>query len=216
MDSDGPSLSLCAWLQYKVTKMPQRPTLVGAHFHSTTEPCPETVSLLNQYIEKFPISIHYVQCNLPTSQSDLFRTYCDNALKHGCNKVAVADTLDFLNAQTLGNMFTEGVFNGPPAVQNIQISPEAKEISIIRPLCYVTDDELASFSQKNGFPSHPTSIRIEEPKHVTVAREAVNYMSTEANNIRMNIFHSQFAIQEKYLGTGDGKVHNIADACEEC
>ena len=216
IDSEPKSLTLTSWMTFKVSKMPIKPKLIATHFYSTELPNEETKKALNEFILKNPIEIKYLKTNQPNSLFEMYQIYCNYAIELNCNKVALPDSLDFLNAQLLGTMFSEGVFNGPSVIQKVQITPESSEISLIRPFCYVSDEDIKPFVEKNSLPSISNAINIPENQFSKVAREAIIYMSSESNNIRMNIFHSQFSIQEKYLGTGDGKIQDMCNAEDEC
>ncbi|EAY09492.1 hypothetical protein TVAG_102410 [Trichomonas vaginalis G3] len=211
IDADAPRLTLAAWIYLKKAKMIQKCEICAAHFYSSDNVDPETQSILDDFIKQYPMDIKYVHHDDVTDRESLHRMYVEYALEENCNKVAVPDTIELMNATMLATMCTDCVLNGPDPAQKVQLAPDAPEITIIRPFCYLKDADLLSFTQKNLMKTHKAGIDIEEENEVIVCRETIKALSTEASNTNYNIFHSQFVVQEKYLGGGDGLYHELGD-----
>lgn len=211
VDADGQTQSLVALIFAKVKKMPVKPTVLCAHFYSGEKVDEETNNIILDLLKKCPMDIIYEKCSPVSDRKELLRTYVECAVKNGCNKVAIPDTVNFMNATLIATMCTDGVFNGPDPAQNVQLAADQPNVTIIRPFCYVQDQELDSFIKKNNLQSHPTGVNVPEEKATRVARESIQLLYTEAANIHTNIFNSQFQIQDKYLGAGDGKTREVFD-----
>jgi hypothetical protein len=111
---------------------------------------------------------------------------------------------------TLTAMTQEGVYNGPSIVEKVRLNPSSAEIEIARPFCYCSDDLIQKFAVQREFVDAPTGIHIPDDPFLGKAREAMKILTKESpgTNVSMNFFRSQFTIQSKYLGVGEG----VADA----
>ncbi|EAX93600.1 hypothetical protein TVAG_427220 [Trichomonas vaginalis G3] len=211
IDGEYPRLTLAAWLYLKKAKMIEKCNVCAAHFYSSEKVDPETQQILDDFLKLYPMDLKYVHHEAVTDRDALHKMYVEEAVAEGCNKVALPDSIEFINALMFATMITDGILNGPDIAQKIQLTPESPEITIIRPFCYLKDDEIKYFTAKNLMKTHKAGIDVEEDNTLAVCRESIKRLSTEASNTNYNIFHSQFAVQEKYLGGGDGLYHELGD-----
>lgn len=208
VDSDYPHLALLHWMNYKTTKMPQHFKITLVHFHDTPEPNPETVECLKKEASKRKLNIEFKKVEKPADSAQYYKILVEAAIEMGCNKVAIPDSLDFCDATILTNMSKKGMFDGLSIVQPVKINDSTPEVSLTRPFCYLADNEIEKFGQGSEFLNKPTGIVLEEDPYMNTARLALIDMIRDYSNVRMNFFHSQFAIQKKYIGTGEGELHD--------
>jgi tRNA(Ile)-lysidine synthase TilS/MesJ len=173
------------------------------HFYLTQEPAPETVDYLRAFCaaRKIPFAIRRVEH--PQDESELNRIFYDVAIENQCQKVALPDSVDFLGATILTNMSLHGIFSGLSISDTVQMSPDLPKITFIRPCCMLTDSEIAKFGAENDCRNEPTGIRVEENPFMRVARQAIDHMQMDSNNVKLNVFNAQFHVQKKYVGASD-------------
>lgn len=210
IDADWLRLPLAAWTHAKVAKMPSKPKLSAVHFYSSPEPDPETKRILDEYVKHYKIDIFYVHHEQVTDRNSLYAMYIEYAAKNGYNKIAVPDSIEAMNAMMLATMCKDGVLDGPNPKQEYTVDENTK-VYIIRPFCYCLDKNIEEFVKKYDLELHPGGITVPEENEVTVSRGALNRLYNESANININFFRSQFQIQEKYIGGGDGEVHELGD-----
>lgn len=211
IDATYPRLTIAAWMFLKKAKMIQKCKVRAAHFYSTPEVDAETKEIIEELLKHYPMDIKYVQHADVADRNELYKMYVEHAISEGCNKVAIPDSVELMNATMFATMCTDGVLNGPDPAQKVQLTPESPEVTIIRPFCYLKDEEIEYFTKKLEMKTKKGGIDVDEENVVTVCRGTIQYLSKVASNINYNIFHSQFAVQEKYLGGGDGLIHELGD-----
>ena len=201
-DLSVPTICLGALLARKASKMPVHFTLVPIHLFSSPEPNPNTKAALDEIVHTFGISdeVTYRCVEQPDDQLALTKLFVSLAQELSCNKVALPDSLDYMDAVILKNMCVNGIFDGPAAHQVSKTESE-EPIAIIRPMTYTRDHEIAKFGKDNEIESAPTGISISEDDAITICREALEMFPVDpSTNTYMNFFHSQFAVQRKYVG----------------
>ena len=211
IDADLPTQTLAACVFIKAKKMPEKPSMLLIHFFKGGSVDDQTKAILDEFLSKCPMDIIYEHHDPVSERKELLNVYVEAAIKNDCNKIAIPDTINFIDATILATMCTDGVFNGQDIAQHVQLSPDQPDITIIRPFCYMEDKDIVNFARKNELKEHPTAIYVEEENAVKAARNAIQIVYSEAANINMNIFKSQFVIQDKYLGAGDGKSRQVLD-----
>ena len=215
IDADFPTQTLASCVLAKVKKMPQKPSVVLIHLYESDTVSDETKEILDEFVKKCPIEIIYEHHDKVENRNDLLKAYVEAAIKHDCNKVAIPDTINLIGAMIIATMCTDAIFNGPDIAQHVQLSPDQPEVTIIRPFCYMQDSDIQNFVRKHNLREHPEAINVPEEKAIKVAKEAIQIIYTEDANIHMNLFNSQFTIQDKYLGAGDGKTREIYNPSDD-
>lgn len=208
VDCDYAHVSMLHWMQYKTTKMPQHFQITLVHFYDTPEPNTETAEYLKEEADKRKLKLEFKKVEKPADSCQYYKMLVETAIELGCNKVTLPDSLDFCDATILTNMCKKGMFDGLSIVQPVKLNDTAPEVSLTRPFCYLADHEIEKYGQGSEFPNKPTGIILEEEPYMKTARLALIDMIRDYTNVRMNFFHSQFAIQKKYIGTGEGELHD--------
>lgn len=203
VDNDIPHQMLLHWIHYKTTKMPNHFKITAVHFYDTDAPNEETVAVLNAFCEKRKnLPIVYKKVAKPASRVAYNTLLVETAVELGCNKVALPDSLDFMNCTILRNMALDGCFSGLSVVETVKLNDDAPPVKITRPFCYCSDEEIQKFGEAREFVDKPTGIQLEAEEFMEVAKRGLDMLKGESTNVDMNIFHSQFSIQKKYLMTG--------------
>ena len=207
IDCDYIRLTLLHWLHYKTTKVPKHFKLTPIFLYSTDEPDPETVKYLNDFVQKYGLDIKYKKVDETCKdQISYNKILVDLALEYDCNKVALPDNLDYLNAVIITNMARNAKFDCYDVCQRIKLYDDKNEVILVRPFCYVDDEEIKAFAELKEFINKPTGFKLEEDQMIDISRQAINMLIDEYSNVRMNFFHSQFCVQKKYIGVGNGEV----------
>lgn len=200
IDTDHAHLSLVAFMQLKnhVINNNSKPMNI-IYFHSNENIPSETAEYLTKFCQKR--KIEYSSKKVFAEDRESFKKILiDTAIELNCNKIVLPDSLDFLDATILSNMSFEGVFNGISVIEDIFI--ENKNVTIIRPFCCITDDEINQLGELNNFPNITTGVTFPEDDNLKISRRAIQNLLDGTSNIKMNFFNAQFNIQKKYIGTG--------------
>lgn len=205
IDADYPSMSMLYWLHHKTRKMPIHFQIIPVHFYSTPEPSSVTMEILDRFAKKHETTIQSKQITNTSFSDELHKFYVEAAIEFKCNKIALDDSLDYIDAKIIDNMCTHGIFDGPTVKQFL---PQ-QNITIIRPFAFLTDSEISGFASQSEIPNAPTGVHIAEEPSMAIARQAIQHLLDESSNTRMNIFNSQYSIQKKYIGIGDGSTGSI-------
>jgi hypothetical protein len=216
IDADYPHLSLIFGLQKRCDRgaaagsLP--PPICAVHFYSSAEPVLETIDYLSSFCAQRKISFGTRRIEPPQDVAELNRIYYDAAIENNCQRVALPDSVDYLGATILTNMSLHGIFSGPSICDTVQMSPDLPQVTFIRPCCLLADSEIAKFGVDSGFRNAPTGFMLEEHPFMQVARQAIDHMVMDSNNVKLNVFNAQFHVQKKYVGASD---HLAAETDED-
>ncbi|KAH0790562.1 tRNA 2-thiocytidine(32) synthetase TtcA [Histomonas meleagridis] len=206
IDSDYSHLSLLHWMRYKVSKVPKGFKITAVHLYTTDEADPQTTKYLDEFCESLKVTNHYRKVDNVNGEEVYYEILVNLALELDCNKVAIPENLDFLDATIITNMAKNASFDCPSIVQKIKLYADKPEVLITRPFCYINDTEIKTFSELKDFPNRPTGLIIPENPYMDQARKSLEMLVLQSSNVKMNFFRSQFSIQRKYIGTGDGQI----------
>lgn len=208
VDLDYPHQTLLYWIHYKTTKIPKHFKVTAIHFYSTDDVNEETNAHFTEICNKLQIPYKTKKVANPSSKAEYIEILVNAALENECNKIAIPDSLDYLNAFLLTNMAKAGIFSGAQITQNINVSNDdsSSEIILTRPFCYASDEDIKNFAIECDYVNKPSGISVEEDPYMATARKGIEQLISNYSNVRMNFFHSQFSIQKKYIGVGEDKV----------
>ncbi|EAX91428.1 hypothetical protein TVAG_484420 [Trichomonas vaginalis G3] len=208
IDADGKKLPLACWMHFKAEKTKPKIPLLAIHFYSTPHPDPQTKLILDEFCNKYKLDIKYVHHKEVTNRDELYNMYIEQAMIQGYNKIAIPDTIEAINAAMLAKMCDEGVLDAPDPKQEFQINDNTS-IYLIRPFCYCSNKNIEEYAQKNSFKVHPGGINPPNENSLDASTDALNILYKFSPNVSVNFFHSQFHVEEKYLGGGDGAIHEM-------
>jgi hypothetical protein len=208
IDADPPHLLLLIALKKRCDRDPHS-TITAVHLYATAEPMPSTVSFLAHFCQEQSIAFASRRVEPCGDRIALKKSYYDTAVDFNAAKVAVVDSLDYIDATLLSNMAFEGIFSGPSVCEPVQIDGDRPPVTFVRPLCLLTDAEIEAAGREFGFESAATGIALAEEPFMSPAREAIAHMLADGN-VRLNFFNAQFRIEKKYVGDG---TSGVVDEC---
>lgn len=208
VDLDYPHQTLLYWMYYKTTKIPKHFKITAVHFYSTDTVNEETNAHFIEICNKINVPYKTKKVESPSSKAQYIQILADSAVENQCNKIAIPDSLDYLNAYLLTNMATAGIFSGIQITQKIDTTSNgaSSEVLLARPFCYASDEDIKNFALECDYVNKPTGISVSEEPYMAIARKGIEQLISDYSNVRMNFFHSQFSIQKKYIGIGEDKV----------
>lgn len=200
IDTDHAHLSLTAFMQLKNHVINNSKPMNIIYFYSNENIPDETTDYLTKFCQKRKIDYSTRKINAEDRES-FKKILIDTAIELNCNKIVLPDSLDFLDGTILSNMSFGGVFDGISIIEDVSVGD--KKVTIIRPFCCITDEEIHQLGELNNFPNNPTGITFPESENLKTSRRAIQRLLDGTSNIKMNFFNAQFNIQKKYIGTGD-------------
>ena len=142
-------------------KVPYRYNLVALHVVGTQAGFPDLRPDLEPWFRRLGVDYHFVPLELPPEEPlplNCFRcswnrrkTLFTSAVALRCNKLAFGHHADDAAATTLLNL----MFNGRLETIVPRMSFFNDNVTVIRPLIYLTEKELIRYAQAAGFPSIP-------------------------------------------------------------
>ncbi len=117
------------------------------------------------------------------------------AKKYGCNKLAFGHHKDDIVQTILLNLLFEGEISAMSACQEMFKG----KLSIIRPLAYVEEPEIAEFARLYGFPVPHCACPNSKTTKRAVVKKFVNDVQEICPGVKTNIFKSLTRIKKDYL-----------------
>ncbi len=120
----------------------------------------------------------------------------DSAKEYNCNKLALGHNMDDINETLLMNIIFSGTISSMKPKQELFNG----KLTIIRPLCYVTEEQIRKYVKKNSL---PVIDKICSYRGKSVQREVIkNFIETlykKNKKIKKNIFSSLRNVNLKYV-----------------
>ena len=108
------------------------------------------------------------------------------AIRHGCNKVALGHHRDDLIETLLLNIFFSGQIKAMPA----RLTSDAGVQQIIRPLCYVAEEDMAELAQQQAFVIMPCQLCGSQPGRRQFVKKMLRDLGEQSEHIKGNILAS--------------------------
>ena len=115
--------------------------------------------------------------------------------KFGCNKVALGHHKDDIIETLLLNMFYHGEFAAMNPAQKLFKG----KLTIIRPLCYVEEENMRKFAKESNFPSQICRCPNSDTSKRRMMKEFVKKVERECEYVKTNIFRSISRVKEEYI-----------------
>ncbi len=115
--------------------------------------------------------------------------------KFHCNKVALGHHKDDIIETLLLNIFYHGEF----AAMNPRQELFKGKLAIIRPLCYVEEENLRKFAKESKFPSQACRCPNADTSKRRMMKEFVKRLERDCKHVRTNIFRSVSRVREDYI-----------------
>jgi hypothetical protein len=201
LDRDLGSQTLLWWMNYKRNKAPRHFELLALHLYSSDMPDSVCAAYLTEFCKTLKITLEFEKVCQPADFNAYIQTVARIGIARNCNKIALPDSIDWMNASVLSSMANEAVYGGPSPAEDVKVE-DLGEIKVCRPFCYCSDDAIEEWGTVNEYEGNPTGIRVEKNEFMDLAVQALGMLRNVSTNHRMNFFSSRFSIEKKYLGVG--------------
>ncbi len=115
--------------------------------------------------------------------------------KLGCNKIAFGHHKDDIIETLLLNIFYQGEF----AAMNPRQKLFGGKITLIRPLCYVEEENMRKFAKESGFPPQVCRCPNADMSKRRLMKNIISELEKDCPHIRTNIFRSVSRVKEEYI-----------------
>jgi tRNA 2-thiocytidine biosynthesis protein TtcA len=133
------------------------------------------------------------------------------AKRLNCNKVALGHHRDDIIETLLLNMFFAGQIKAMPAI----LKAQRENLFLIRPLCYVPEEELIALSNYHRFPVIPCKLCGSQQAQRDFVKKLLQTFSMQSPHIKGNLISSLSNITLSHLLLpGDMKAHSEPDTTE--
>ncbi|MFA6141733.1 MAG: ATP-binding protein [Candidatus Omnitrophota bacterium] len=112
-----------------------------------------------------------------------------------CNKIALGHHKDDIVETLLLNMLYRGEF----AAMNPRQELFGGKLAIIRPLCYVEEDNIRRFAKESDFPVVTCRCPNAEISKRRKMKDFIRKMEKDCKNVKTNIFNSISRVREDYI-----------------
>jgi tRNA 2-thiocytidine biosynthesis protein TtcA len=127
-----------------------------------------------------------------------------------CNKIALGHHKDDIIETLLLNMFYHGEFSAMNPRQELFKGA----LTIIRPLCYVEEEETVKFAKESGFPSQMCRCPNSQVSKRRMVKQLIKEVEKDCEFVRTNLFRSMTRIKKDYIQVGAIESHSKS-SCEE-
>ena len=117
------------------------------------------------------------------------------AIKNGFNKIALGHHMDDMLETLIMNMCEKGELSTMPP----KLSYEKYPLTIIRPLCYITEDRIKKHAEEAGFAGFTCTCTYQENSARKSARKKIEMITQGMENQKERMFFSLKNIQKEYL-----------------
>ena len=115
--------------------------------------------------------------------------------KFKCNKIAFGHHKDDIIETLLLNIFYHGEF----AAMNPRQELFGGKIVIIRPLCYVEEENMRKFAKESGFPSQVCRCPNSDTSKRRMMKNMIKALQKDCEFVKTNIFRSVARVKEDYI-----------------
>jgi len=117
------------------------------------------------------------------------------AIAKGYNKIALGHHLDDILETLLMNMLNKGEFS----TMIPKLKYDNYPVTIIRPLCYISEDRLIEHAQENGYAGFVCTCNYQEKSDRRLARKKLELLCDGDSLKKMRLFNSLKNVQPQYL-----------------
>lgn len=149
-----------------------------------------------------------IPLNRFVSGGDVLRSFCETALNSGCSKAAVGDTADDACILTVSALLFEGTIRGLMPKEKV---PGDGNLTLIRPLYCVEEDEVSAWVRYNGL-SSLISAEYQDPVRTETA-ELLRRLKKNHPDLEKCIFNSLHSVhRDTFPGfILDGEQHSFLE-----
>jgi len=176
-------------------RVAQRYELVALHIVGKSAGFADLRSELEPWFRRLGVDYHFASLELPAEEElplNCFRCSWNrrkalftSTVDLGCNKLALGHHADDAAATTLLNL----MFNGRLETMAPRVEFFDGTVTVIRPLIYLTDKELARYGRIAGFPDVPSCPQGLISKRTQIER-LLRQFGRDQNQIRVNLWRA--------------------------
>ncbi len=194
------SLSLLSILRYRQSFCPIKYHLIAVHVNLDYSPV--SLRRLKSFFKESGYEYVIKELRIPSKDKNCFwcswnrrKILFETAAEYKCNKVALGHHLDDIAQTVLMNLF----FNGEVSAMSPKQELFKGALTIIRPLAYVEEKEIAQFVRKTKLPYY--KYRCSNSLHSNRRRIAniIRELEKVCPGVKSNIFRSIKRIKKEYL-----------------
>lgn len=204
------SLTLVHFLSMLRDMQPGKFEIVTAYIRFTNLPYSVDLEYLKEFTASRKVEFHVVEDQIRDGHMTNGTTcvHCSRFRRaklmelsrvHNCNKLALGHHLDDIVATLLMNMSQHGRFAGMACKLNITVGETKYPLTMIRPLCLVSENSIRALMVEKGFKPEKCRCEWGDSGFRSKARDVVDLLCEKDESVRMNIFRSQFNISQKFM-----------------
>ncbi len=200
------SLALVELLAERMKLHVPRFKMTAAHISVENIPYQSNLDYLEKFTEKLGITfVHHVTGFEENKENKLSTCYLcswyrrkalfDLAEQLKCNKIALGHNLDDIAETLLMNLVFQGSFGSMPP----KLKMDKFDITIIRPLALITEQELTEMSVMNAYEKQIKNCPFEKESKRAEAKKLISEMEKLNPNIRQSIWSAMENVKHDYL-----------------
>ena len=162
---------------------------------------------LKSFFEENDVKYHFEKIKVKSDREKTSCFWCSwnrrkalflAADKLKCNKIAFGHHKDDIIETLLLNMFYQGEF----AAMNPRQELFGGKIVLIRPLCYVEEENMRKFAKEAGFPTQVCRCPNSDTSKRRLMKNMIKELQKDCPSVRTNIFNSALRVKEDYINLG--------------
>lgn len=158
--------------------------------------------IVHQHLEHLEVPYIIKSLSLNEKEIDCFscslrrrKILFETAREYRCNKIALSHNLDDTIETTMMNLF----FKSEVSTMKPKLELFNGEITLLRPLCYLTKDEIMQFVLCFDFPDTGYRCRFGNDSQRDLIKEMIKNLNAQYPFIKQNIFGALGRIRKDYL-----------------
>ncbi|KAH0788997.1 tRNA 2-thiocytidine biosynthesis protein TtcA [Histomonas meleagridis] len=205
------SLTLVHFLSLLAKEKPGTFHIIAAFIRFTNLPYTVDLPYMQTFCDERNVEFHIVEDQIREGHMTMQSGTCIHCSRYRraklmelanvykCNKLALGHHLDDIIATLLMNMSQHGRFGGMAVKLQISVGETNYPLTMIRPLALIPENDIRSFIKEKNF--HPEQCRCPwgDSGYRGKTRDVVDFLCKDDESIRMNLFRSQFNINEKHI-----------------
>lgn len=181
-------------------------SIVAAHVKMVNIPYSANADFLKEFCNDLGVELHIVETSFDAS-TDKRKSPCflcswnrrkalfTLAQELGCNKIALGHNMDDFIETMLMNMTFQGSFSAMTPV----MSMDKFEMTIIRPLCLVNENDVEEYAQARQFPPLKKNCPYENDSHRKSMKDLLTHLERLNPEARYNMWGAMSNIQQSLL-----------------
>lgn len=175
---------------------------------------------LTQFFEDNNIKYHFEKISVVDKSRKTSCFWCSwnrrkalflAADRFGCNKVALGHHKDDITETLLLNM----LFHGEFAAMNPRQELFGGKLTLIRPLCYVEEENMRKFAKESNFPSQVCRCPNADTSKRRMMKNFIKEVEKSCPHVKTNIFRSISRVKEGYINIKDFQGQESPSECPD-